>query len=87
MFIEYCSIEASKRFIQTANGEKVGVSGIGKVMMKVDVKGNMSDLVLKNVLHVPDANFQLISLSSLVNSGCKINLDREQEKLLRTQAK
>ena len=48
------------------------MAGVGKIVLKVQIDGVQSDLVL------PRASFQL-SLSNLANLGCKINLDKNME--------
>lgn len=76
VFIDYKEVDETElKHIQIANGDKLKVFGFGKVLLKVLVNGEVNNLVLRNVMHVPDASFQLISLSSLVSSGCKVDLN------------
>ena len=76
VFIHYKPTDENQnRCIQTASGDKIRVSGQGLVVLKTFVNNEECSLILKNVLHVPDANFQLISLSSLASSGCEVDLN------------
>lgn len=76
MFTKYYPVDKDKkRFIQTANGENVEVKGTGNVVLNVNIDKKTSNLELKDVLHVPEVNFQLISLSNLVCSGYTVDLN------------
>jgi len=67
----FCEFNACKvSDIIVANGEKLYSQGEGTVKMKIVVDGNKSlDVVLENVLYVPNLNGNLMSVKQLVEKG------------------
>lgn len=69
--------EESSATVVLANGKEVPVKGIGSVKIRtVDEEGSFVDLTLTKVLHVPDLESNLLSVSKLISLNVLVTFDR-----------
>ncbi|XP_065356230.1 uncharacterized protein LOC135950626 [Calliphora vicina] len=77
--------------IMTANNSVMKGNLMGDINMKVKVGENPSDIILRDVLYLPDTNSNLLSISKIVkhkhklifdSSGCKV-IDSDNEIIAR----
>ena len=66
-FFEYTAV--TSRTVEIANGAFVPGIGLGKVKLPVLVEGHMRNVVLTDVLHVPQIKGNLISVARLQDKG------------------
>lgn len=58
--------------IQVANGQKVSAKGQGTIKLLVGNKQNDVELILSDVLFVPDLNANLLSVEKITNKGISV---------------
>ena len=56
-------------YIEVASGHKIPADGIGNVVVNVLTDTGTNNFKLENVLHVPEATYQLLSVSNLAKAG------------------
>lgn len=61
--------------ITVANGEKIDCLGTGTVTIEVYVEGRIMEVMLDNVLFVPQADSNLVSVSRLIEKGFAVIFD------------
>lgn len=71
VFSTYESIDGKKIFM--GDNGCVEAIGIGNVVVQSEVDGHERKITMRNVLHVPKLHSNLLSVSKLVNEGCKVN--------------
>lgn len=71
----YESIAARKVFM--GDDGMVEAVGVGSILMQVDVKGVPKPLTIKNVLHVPKLQANLLSVSKMVANGCTVQFNKD----------
>ena len=59
--------------VETANGARVPVQGVGDMHLSCIVKGQVNSVTLKDVLLVPSIQQTLISLASLTSRGASVS--------------
>ncbi len=78
----------SKKIILTANGGHMDAVGSGICPFHVKVEGEYKPIEIRRALHVPNASMRLLSVSRLIQEGCRIEflsnscLIRKNEKTL-----
>jgi hypothetical protein len=58
--------------------------GMGSILVEVMVKGRTKRIRIKDVLHVPKLHANLLSMSKILSSGCKVQFNMEECKPIGT---
>lgn len=61
--------------VQIGDKSLLKVSGRGDIAVTVDMRGLTQKCVLKNVLHVPDLKYSLLSVGTLISRGLQVVFD------------
>jgi len=69
--------------IQAANGTTMTVNGIGDIKLDINTSNVEKQVTLKDVLLVPDAIFNLVSIRALVDNGYNTSFYRNYAKIHR----
>ncbi|CAG9132206.1 unnamed protein product [Plutella xylostella] len=65
--------------IRIADNKVLHVEGCGNVTINVpDEQGSVSKIQVRNVLYVPDLSTNLLSVSKIIKSGCKIEFNESE---------
>ncbi|CCO30981.1 hypothetical protein RSOLAG1IB_12702 [Rhizoctonia solani AG-1 IB] len=71
-FATYCPL-ASPVSVRIGNGKQIPAAGIGRIFVTLrNRQGKDTEAVIKEVLHVPDLQANLISVQELVNGGTNV---------------
>ena len=73
MFVSYRSV--SDASVEMGTKAKTRVVGSGEVVLQVEVNGQSEKCLLKNVLHVPQFEYSLISVSTSAKLGVSMTFD------------
>jgi hypothetical protein len=52
--------------------------GMGSILVEVMVKGRIGRIRIKDVLHVPKLHANLLSVSKILSSGCKVQFNMNE---------
>lgn len=74
---------SSKDFVTLADGSKLEVAGKGDIkMLMCGDGGAVNEVLVRDVLHVPEICFNLMSISQIVKNGNKVQFDSDGFKIL-----
>ena len=73
LFSSYTSGHPST--VSLGNNNKANIAGIGKIEIPILVEGKRVKCTLKNVLHVPDLGYQLLSVPTFDKLGLKTSFE------------
>lgn len=68
----------NKRSIDTANNSNMSAIGVGSVNLKVISGGKVKKILLTEVLYIPTAASNLVSVEKKTRSGCQVNLNDDR---------
>lgn len=73
LFLNYRSV-APNTAVTFVNGQQAAALGEGDVELTVKLNNGVQSILLKNVLHVPEATVNLISTRQAIVGGCQVTL-------------
>lgn len=71
LFVSYKKVPFAE--VELGNSECARVAGMGDVIISVNVEGRICKRKLKDVLHVPDLGFSLLSVAKLEEKGLEVS--------------
>ena len=71
LFITYENMESGS--VEMGTKARANVAGRGAVELMLNVNGSANPCILKNVLHVPDFGYSLLSVSQMVSKGMEVS--------------
>ena len=71
LFYNYKSMKSSTA-VTFVNGQQAAAAGEGEVSLCIQLSDRVEQVLLKNVLHVPDATINLFSTRQVINSGGQV---------------
>ncbi|CAF0767559.1 unnamed protein product [Brachionus calyciflorus] len=69
--------EKAKSTIKVGDGRSLKVQGIGDIHSQINLKGQLKNIKIKDVLFVPDLSVNLISIEKLSQKGYHMIFDKE----------